>query len=96
MTISATIATSATNPTRLRQSRHVALALQMGVVSPARKQQPFRTCKQLAKIAGLTARTIERYCAQGEIPGALRTPTGHWRIPQASVDAFLRQLEPTG
>lgn len=35
---------------------------------------------QLAALTGFSKRQIQRMTANGEIPGASRTPAGHWRI----------------
>jgi predicted site-specific integrase-resolvase len=46
----------------------------------------------LARRSGLSRRSIDRYCRDGVIAGALRSPGGHWRIPEASAEAFLEKL----
>jgi predicted site-specific integrase-resolvase len=46
----------------------------------------------LARRTPFSVRSIERYCRDGEITGAVRSPGGHWRIPEASAEAFLEKL----
>ena len=36
---------------------------------------------QLAEQLGYSKRQVQRMAADGQIPGAARTPAGHWRIP---------------
>lgn len=36
---------------------------------------------ELATLSGYSKRQIQRMAANGEIPGANRTPAGHWLIP---------------
>lgn len=33
--------------------------------------------------------TVKRWCEQGLVEGAFRTPGGHWRIPRAALDAIM-------
>jgi len=53
---------------------------------PTFLQHQFRICR----------RTFERWCAQGDVPGAYRTRGGHWRvrIPSKKLqhDAILREV----
>jgi excisionase family DNA binding protein len=44
---------------------------------------------QLAKKTGLTRRHLQRLAADGTIPGATRTPGGHWRIDEAQLGGWL-------
>jgi predicted site-specific integrase-resolvase len=61
------------------------------VDSPATAPRWWRP-SSLARRTGLCLRTIERYCSRGMIADAERSPGGHWRIPEASAEAFLAQL----
>jgi hypothetical protein len=36
---------------------------------------------QIAVLSGITKRQVQRLLVSGEIPGAERTPGGHWRVP---------------
>ena len=38
---------------------------------------------ELASRTGYSKRQVQRMAASGEIPGALRTPGGHWHIPDS-------------
>lgn len=45
---------------------------------------------KLAERTGYTKRQIQRLAAGGEVPGASRTPGGHWKIPEGSkLDAWV-------
>jgi excisionase family DNA binding protein len=70
----------------------------MGVVSPMTAATGFWNCTAIARRTGLAPRTIRRYLEQGLIPGAMQSPGGHWRVPTAALELFLRQLQlaPTG
>lgn len=39
-------------------------------------------------MAGVSTRQLQRMAAAGEVPGAVRSPAGHWRIPD---DAGVRR-----
>lgn len=39
---------------------------------------------ELATLSGYSKRQIQRMAANGEIPGATRTPAGHWLIPDST------------
>jgi hypothetical protein len=38
---------------------------------------------ELALLTSYTKRQVQRMTAAGEVPGALRTPAGHWRVPDS-------------
>lgn len=42
----------------------------------------------LAKELGVSTRTFERWCKQGDVPGAYRTRGGHWRIRKPSKQSI--------
>lgn len=46
---------------------------------------------EVAAIFRVDSKTAGRWCAQGKLPGAIRTPGGHWRVPRAAVDKLLRK-----
>ena len=41
--------------------------------------------EEVARLLGVNARTIKRWAESGKLPGAFRTPGGHWRVPAATV-----------
>ena len=43
----------------------------------------------VARILGVNARTVKRWAEAGKLPGAFRTPGGHWRIPSKAVAGAL-------
>lgn len=40
----------------------------------------------VADALGVDARTVRRWCADGQIVGATRTAGDHWRIPRAEFE----------
>lgn len=46
-----------------------------------------------AKRLGVTTQTLRRYCESGRIPGAKKTPGGHWRIPKTAFRVSEEQYE---
>lgn len=46
-----------------------------------------------AKRLGVTTQTLRRYCEAGRIPGAKKTPGGHWRIPKTAFRVSEQQVE---
>jgi excisionase family DNA binding protein len=51
------------------------------------------TTGEVAKRLRLTPRTISRYLASNEFPGAWQT-RGSWRIPQSGVIAYIERSRP--
>lgn len=45
---------------------------------------------ELAEIFRVDVKTAGRWCELGKVPGAIRTPGGHWRIPRSEVDKLLK------
>ena len=48
-----------------------------------------RLPSKLAKALGISVRTLERWCANGLVPGAYRTRGGHWRIRKPSKQVAI-------
>ncbi|HYG36576.1 MAG TPA: hypothetical protein VEC99_17415 [Clostridia bacterium] len=46
-----------------------------------RKNLPEGSLQHLAKKLGISQRQARRICEKGFVPGAFRTPGGHWRVP---------------
>jgi excisionase family DNA binding protein len=46
--------------------------------------------EEVARLLGVNARTIKRWAESGKLPGAFRTPGGHWRVPVSAVEAVTR------
>lgn len=40
----------------------------------------------VAKIFRVDPKTVSRWATAGRVPGAFRTPGGHWRFPAEIVD----------
>lgn len=49
------------------------------------------TTGQVAKLLNVSKSTVLRYVRTGNLPGAVRLPSGYLRIPRSSVDALIRQ-----
>jgi len=47
---------------------------------------------QLASMAGLSARQVQRHLKAGEISSSFRTRGGHWRIPEADGRAWAEKM----
>lgn len=45
--------------------------------------------RDVADLAGVDDSTVRRWAEEGTIPGAWKTPGGHWRFDQALVLARL-------
>jgi hypothetical protein len=59
--------------------------VELNIVKPPSKQPkpinpPRESLQHLARQLGKSARQIRRYCELGLVPGAERTPGGHWRV----------------
>ncbi len=52
----------------------------------------FVSASTIAMKVGMSPKTIRRILETGAIEGALKLPSGHWRIPAASVDAWIKKL----
>lgn len=55
------------------------------------KDPQYRTTRATALALGVTQRTVQKYCRDGYLPGAMKA--GAWCIPQASIDAFFVWVE---
>lgn len=53
------------------------------------KRERWLTTGQVAAKLGWDERTIRRRCEAGDIPGAMRIGSGHWRIPGEWLDDVL-------
>ena len=49
------------------------------------RMSQFLTLPQVAKIAGIDRRHALRLAASGQIPGAVRRPSGHWRVEDSDA-----------
>lgn len=58
-------------------------------------KRPAKSLEWLARRLRKTARTVRRYCENGLVPGAFRTPKGHWRVNYnlQLVEAVRRAIE---
>lgn len=57
----------------------------------------YRTTRQAAEQLHVKQATVQRYCRDGLLPGAVKA--GPWHIPQAAIDAFVvwvRSGQPDG
>lgn len=45
---------------------------------------------ELAAMFRVDRKTAGSWCKDGKIPGAFRTPGGHWRIPRVEAEKFLK------
>ena len=36
------------------------------------------------------AAAIRKWCREGKLPGAIRLPSGRWKIPMSAIDALLK------
>ena len=52
------------------------------------RKKEFYTTFEVAKILGVNALTVWRWCKEGKIK-AWRTPGGHYRIPKQELDRLL-------
>jgi excisionase family DNA binding protein len=52
----------------------------------------FVTTSAIAQKTGMSPKTVRRLLETGALEGALRSPGGHWRVPAASVDAWLQSI----
>lgn len=39
---------------------------------------------------GVGAAAIRKWCREGKLPGAIRLPSGRWKIPMSAIDALLK------
>lgn len=46
----------------------------------------YMTPPEYGALFEVDGRTVRRWCEAGRIPGVIRTPGGHWRIPTSAVD----------
>lgn len=67
-----------------------------GVAAEMSAQGPVWTTAQVAaRIGGYSEQTIRRMCEAGRFPGAYRNGlAGHWRIPEAAIEAYRESLRP--
>lgn len=57
----------------------------------------YMTLPQASRVLGVSYQTLWRWLRNAQGPkGAHRTVGGHWRIPRASVDAYLEELKANG
>ena len=52
------------------------------------------TASQVCEVLGISPDTLKRLNKAGEFPGAMRAtprPTGHWRIPEKSLEDYLKR-----
>lgn len=47
----------------------------------------YLSTREVADRLGLHPKTINRYCTEGAIPGAMKLPGGYWRIPESAIRA---------
>lgn len=53
-------------------------------------QDAWLSPKEVAAIVpGASARSVREWCASKQVPGAIRLPSGRWRIPWSAVVAIL-------
>lgn len=53
------------------------------------------TTSEAAEFLGYSEDSVRRLCEQGGFEGAFRNgPTGHWRIPRASIEKFREDNRP--
>ncbi len=50
----------------------------------------YVTTGKAARMLGVGLNTIKRWIASGDL-GAIRTPGGHWRIPEPALLSFMRE-----
>ena len=48
------------------------------------------TLPELAEMFRVDTRTAGRWCKDGKVPGAIRTPGGHWRISRAEAEKLIK------
>jgi len=46
----------------------------------------YLTVTEAAKRLSVDRRTLQNWCRDGKVPGAIRTPGGHWRVPVEFVE----------
>ena len=47
----------------------------------------YLTITEAAKLVAVDRRTLQNWCRGGKVPGAMQTPGGHWRVPEAWATA---------
>ena len=52
------------------------------------------TTAQAAAELQVGRETVVRYCAAGDLPGAYRLPSRHWRIPREAITALREPPRP--
>ncbi len=54
------------------------------------------TLREVASRTGVSPNTVRRWAQAGLVPGAVVTPGGIYKVPEASVDQLLRPVPVTG
>ncbi len=61
---------------------------------PPPASEHLLTVEEVAEFLRVTPRAIQRYCQEGQFPGAFKLTEGQtsdWRIPQSGLDAYLKR-----
>lgn len=47
-------------------------------------------------LPGTSLRSVQNWCKRGQLPGAVRLPSGRWQIPLQSIQDLLEGSAPQG
>jgi len=56
---------------------------------PFDEESPFYTATEVEVLFGHNRRTVGAWLNKGLVPGAIKHPGGHWRIPESALIELL-------
>lgn len=63
--------------------------------APEKSARQVWTTSEVGERLGYSEQTVRRMCEAGRFVGAYRNGlAGHWRIPDADIEAFLESMRP--
>lgn len=63
----------------------------MEASKPSGREEKWLTPREFGLLVPgtVSAQSIREWAASGKLPGAFRTPGGHWKIPESAVNQIL-------
>jgi excisionase family DNA binding protein len=56
----------------------------------AQVTEPY-TASDVSKMLGVIPKTVARWAFEGKVPGAFKTPGGHWRFDRQAIDTLVKE-----